>query len=168
MSHEWLTDVLGTKRREHLRKFGVEMLTGEADGTTMGRILCDLNHRGVELWTEFLGGNAMFTMGSNWNSKVDGEEAVASVLASVRLLDEFLVFAHVRAGRVVVEMTRKPGANHCWYGAGGIVVFDTWDEWRAFSSDRAITNDYDYRAFSLWPSATAGTRNVHQMTGRTI
>ena len=59
-------------------KLGINYLTGEACGLAL-RLLCDVNQKGKDSVESFL--RTQLVEGSNWNSSVNGEPAVASFMA---------------------------------------------------------------------------------------
>lgn len=92
--------------RDLLVIHGVNILTGEADKYSM-RMLCDLNRTGVRTVCDYFGINespGMFN--ANWNSKVHGQDAVASFMlpkAAIRDLAEFCAFHYMNVFAIACE-----------------------------------------------------------------
>lgn len=156
--------VIDTK--EFLEKYGVDPLTGEAEGVVgFGRVLCDLTQRGVELMKAFLGGNVDFKEGSNWNGGRPENPHVASVMLQWAVLEQFVIFACLQSrnfAEVAIYYPKdKTSGRH--------------EHMRAFKTagtarhnrdnDKLLQEWYDIRVISS--GGTAGTRNEHVMTGRT-
>jgi len=74
-----------------LEQLGINYLTAESCGLSM-RLLCDVNQKGKETVEAFL---RCSLTSENWNSKVNGEPAVASVMLTRGVLDELAAFAWI-------------------------------------------------------------------------
>lgn len=82
-----------------LEKLGINMLTGEACGLSM-RLLCDVNQIGRETVDAFF--RCCLGDDSNWNSMVNGQPAVASVMLTRSIFTDLAAFAHIfQTGRGV-------------------------------------------------------------------
>jgi hypothetical protein len=156
-------DGAGCYDRDTFPAIGLNPLTGEADGTNLGRLLCDVNEEGKRLVEEWFGGTVEVRPNSNWNNKVDGQDSVGSVMLTRSALNELLRFAYVRAGCVVYEI----GVEHAGKQYRHVYavkdtpgdIADFWDnapaDWRTADKRTLCTN------------GTAGTRNRHEISGRT-
>lgn len=155
-----MTDVLVIQGWNDMHRFGIGILTGEACGLGM-RLLCDLSEKGKRLLEEFLGGCASFTEGSNWNSNVDNEPAVASALLAYSSWRELAAFCLLKEGYEVaaINVTR-------WSGEAGVAGFrldgQSLDD---VMKEHDIHRAANFRTFQV--TGTAGTRNTHVWTGRT-
>jgi len=143
---------------DDLELYGLNALTGEADAY-MERILFDLNQEGVDLLTEYLGGNVSFTEGSNWNSKVNGQPAVASIMMPwdwVRSLVRYILF-------------RVNGCPDVYQNPDGFAAIGVQDpESEVGKMYAEASEDYGLRRYrNPCPGSTSG-RNTHQFTGRTV
>lgn len=130
---------------DELKAIGITRLTGEADGTDMGRTLCDLTPEGAALVAEYLGGCE--PIARNWNPGAE-----RSFMATDALLKEILFFHWIRNGWIVYE-----GETTAGYLAFAYKVSDEKIE----ELIGHYTNGRRYRA-----DGTAGTRNLHVFTGR--
>ena len=164
-----MKDLLHGSLREHVKTFGVDMLTGEAEGIRgMGRILCDLTEKGKALWEKFLGSQVEFREHSNWNPGEKDDPAVASVMATMALLSEFLVFAWADRGCIVYDgvLVKEPKGAYREQDARS--VWENDDElagWLAESEyNQMMWDDYSWR--KIHKEGTAGTRNTNVMSGR--
>ena len=81
-----------------LEKLGINYLTGESCGLSM-RLLCDVNEIGRKTIETFL--RCKLIDGSNWNTRVNGEPAVASVMLTRSVFKDLAAFAYL-------EQTGKP------------------------------------------------------------
>lgn len=140
-----------------LERLGINLLTGEACAFSQ-RILCDLNASGVDLVCEWLGMRDIGLVG-NWNSTVNDEPAIKSIMLDRHMLTPLLVFAALREGY-----------EH--------VVLDS-DTVLAFNNDDLCQNPGLHNYMSdpkrqRWHNPRKsgqprdGTRNVHAFTGRSL
>lgn len=136
--------------------YGINFLTGEACGYG-GRILADLTFDGVATMIEFLGGNIDFRAKTAWNA------GISSMMIPRGMIGDLAVFCLIQAGNEVV--IHRPDYT---------VVGYTLKDWMAEDEDGGGTTFRD-RYFAAYPgckvyhnSGTAGTRNRHEFTGRTI
>ena len=139
-----------------LKQFGINPLTGEACKLSM-RTLCDLSDKGVMLICDFLGLQPN-GFNANWNSKVDNDPAVASIMLTRGIFDDLCKFAIFTVSNY--KYAHK-AADGTWHGYGADFVHNL-----GYSEDKlfaTVPGDW-YRN----PKAPeAGSRNVHQFTGRT-
>ena len=145
-----------------LDQLGLTLLTGEADAYGM-RILCDLNASGLALIQDFFGLPVMCQFEKNWNSKVNGEESVASIMLAHEILKPLVVFALLREGYQYVLQ------DEGWWYATAFNPDDLEDK-PGFSHYLANPKRYGRRLFqnikSRSPAPSVGSRNVHQFSGR--
>lgn len=142
-----------------LEQFGVNLLTGEACAYGM-RLLCDMNERGAELVRTFLGLSRAVTFESNWNSQVNGEPAIASVMLTRDTLWELARFALFQAGADYAIR----------YNDGTLLGLDRSSRYcenylKLAADNPAVTVFYNNARLSNQPHV--GDRNVHAFTGRT-
>lgn len=145
-----------------LREQGIlSTLTGEADGTNLGRVLCDLSEEGASLIGEYFGlGTDPQT--PNWNPRINSDTpAVKSVMLRGGEIRRFALFAMMKnaEGNEVFAHKQPAGGNWVWYYDDGDTTEEEWDkleETRERAEDRTIYYIY----------GTAGTRNRHEFTGR--
>lgn len=150
------TDTIHIRNMQDLRHVGIETLTGEACGLMM-RVLCDVNKEGAAVWREALGLLPDSVLADNWNSRVNGEPSVASIMLPRYPLETLLG---------VVGLIRK----------GGYSVYICKDESVLGVSD-ALSQDLqaelckDYNAGICKKRSDdpgTGFRNRHMFTGRTL
>lgn len=79
-----------------LEPYGVSCLTGEACGYGY-RLLCDLNAMGVQLVQNCLEISEI-KLRDAWNSKVNGEPAIASIMLPPSMITPLAIFALLDAG----------------------------------------------------------------------
>jgi hypothetical protein len=91
-----------------LERRGIGYLTGEACGLSM-RLLCDVNERGRKTVETFL--RCKLVDDSNWNTTVDGEPAVASVMLPCSIFVELAAFAHVEQTGFPVRIISQNGRD---------------------------------------------------------
>jgi hypothetical protein len=138
---------------DDLRPFGIEPLTGEACGL-MYRILCDVTADGLCILDKCFG--VRITPADAWNRGTDDKPHVGSVMLSPPMLVPLGVFALL-----------EPGCGECWLHASGELIGiepgDSPETVRGYAElyEGVIARRLSYRG-------TAGDRNVHQMTGRTV
>jgi hypothetical protein len=136
---------------EHLRPYGITILTGEACGVSM-RLLLDLDEKGITTMTSFLGGCLQFTAGRGWN---DGKASVMlphemfTPLAAFCLLSDFDVAVVTSEGSII-------GHN-----------FDETRIGELLESGMYGKTVRIYQKRQNAPTSKDGLRNIHQMSGRT-
>lgn len=136
-----------------LKPFGINPLTGEACAYGM-RILCDVNRDGKELLEEFLGG--VLVTASNWNSQVNGKDAIRSVMLSRGVFADLYKYICWREGCKYVVVYPKN------YLVAGYMDLEN-HEVEHFRQD-----GYElYRNPTIKSQPQVNGRNVHAMTGRT-
>lgn len=135
-----------------LEQYGINCLTGEACAYSM-RLLCDYNLDGALLLSDFLGIRVSANDGNNWNSQVNGMEALGSIMLTPDALWRLAEFAMLQYGydRVVAHTPEHHGV----YG------FDMTDSY----AEKYMENNRDQRIIH---NPHSGNRNTHQMTGRTV
>ena len=109
---------------QDLEPYGVNLLTGEADRLSF-RILCDLNEDGCALVSDYLGQPRDTKYADNWNSTVNGQPAIGSVMLSADTLWELARFALLTVdrfdasdGRLVAGGARIVGWRRDRVGSG--------------------------------------------------
>lgn len=141
-----------------LEPFGVKPLTGEACVFGM-RLLCDLNEAGLDLIQRFFGGNVDVKYASNWNTTVNLENAVGSVLLTYTVLADLAAFALLTPEYPFVLVHQN-----------GVVVGYSSDEWAQLPRDSQgcllLNYKRTYHQTNPQPGVTTGDRNNHQMSGR--
>lgn len=147
-----------------LQGYGINALTGEACAYSM-RTLCDLNEDGVDLIRDFFGMQIarapVDQFSANWNSTVDGKPAVASIMLVHELfapLCRFILFNVERAQYVIDK-----GEGNCYVGYTDADLA----KYGKTAEDVALLYQGEMWRNPKNPSASQGSRNVHQMTGRT-
>lgn len=151
--------------KEFLEKYGVDPLTGEAEGIMgFGRWLCDLTERGAELMGRFLGGTVAFNRGSNWNAGRKDNPHVASIMLQWAVLEQFVIFACLQSGNFaeVAILYPRDKASGRYEQMRAFRTAGTARQ--AYMNDRLLQEWYDIRVISA--GGTAGTRNEHAMSGR--
>lgn len=142
---------------EDLNQFGIRLLTGEADALSF-RILCDLTEEGASVFKECFGLPQQTKLADNWNTG-----ATASVLLPADAVRPLAIIGFCLQNKTVIVTDKL------------IAGLDT---------DEHITRHDYYTIHNAkgrecpWPSSygtiqrviqpKGPTRNVHQMTGRSI
>lgn len=137
-----------------LRERGIDLLTGEADGTSI-RGLFDLTPSGEELLGEFLGGAEFHSPG--WNS------GHSSVLLPYEMTKPLVRYILLREGcNVVVQVDEN---TESWY-ASYIRGYEGEQDEIAIELD--LVRELHKSARTWWKSGTArnGMRNQHVFSGR--
>lgn len=135
-----------------LKPFGITYLTGESCGLGM-RVLCDLDEDGKELVEAFLGNTTEVRPGTNWNCG-----GIGSVLLPHSILLELACFAILHTGDCSVAVRLD---DH------GTALGFSREEWKEASAERLDNLRAAYgRLRTYQANGTAGTRNVHTMSGR--
>lgn len=137
----------------NLQEYGINALTGEADSYSL-RLLCDLSQKGKDLMESFLGDTVSFKDGSNWNSHVGEDQAVAAVMLPYSILGDlcrFILF-HVEQKTYVYEF-------HSGQFSGTNEKFDD-------DLLQDTKNNYVNYGKLRNSQPNEGGRNVHAFTGR--
>ncbi len=133
----------------YLEPFGLDLLTGEADGLSM-RLLFDVTPDGEKLLSDFLGGCTL-TSGA-WNG------THKSVMLARSILPDLVAFCMLRAGSdCVVTLPKYRESDRIPFAIG--MNKDQWPTRRAYLERYA---HYYERA----GTAADGFRNRHEFTGR--
>lgn len=142
-----------------LAQFGINFLTGEACAYSM-RLLCDVNQEGKELLADFFG-MPNIQLGDKWNSTVNGQPSVGSIMIGRSFLKELAQFAFFRVGALAVA--------HAPHTIIGIFTEERLEGYRK------LNEGIDKPGFSFClnhalasRAPVVGSRNVHAMTGRTV
>ncbi len=131
-----------------LKPFGIDPLTGEACGL-MHRILFDLTAQGQEIVEKALG--CGLNLSEPWNR--GDPPHVGSILLPQDMFVTLAIFALLETGCTEAWLY----GDHCLLGIG---PGDDYEQLRAIYDDRSVLRTYRY-------GGTAGSRNVHVMSGRT-
>jgi hypothetical protein len=140
-----------------LEKYGINLLTGEACriGT---RVLTDLSAKGLSIVTDMLG-IARDAFPTNWNSKVNGEPAVASFMMPYSMIRELMTWCLIKDGCTAIIVTD----SEYIYGREDSDEPERWEElvqhWRHHYNGHI-------RTITLKDGPSRGTRMVHAMSGR--
>ena len=157
-----MSDKLMIQCMHDLERFGIEVLTGEADGLSL-RLLCDVSPAAVEMLETFWG--IQFAPGNNsWNHS--GMDGWKSVLIGRNSWTDLARFALVyRDGcKVVVYVDYKPeGGGWSSFYIQGFKTKEEFLEWKE-RADKIYEGNY-YTTFASG-NARGGTRNQHYMSGR--
>lgn len=145
---------------EALREFGVNVLTGEACAYSL-RQLCDLNQNGVNLITEYLGMRADTVFNANWNSTVNGEPAIASIMLDHSFFDPFIIFCMFKAGVPLIIKSLCYPVSYCAYSAEDMVN----EVARIEAAEGQALRD-SYKIYRNPKPSSASSRNLHVFTGR--
>ena len=142
----------------HLKQYGISLLTGEACAYNM-RVLCDLSQKGKKLISGYLG-LPDCTFAPNWNSTVDDEPAVASIMLPRCVFKELNIYIlfHVEKSDIAISFE-----DISFYG------LKREDEY--YQSYLDLANEHSGIKVYRNPCNTAPSengRNIHQFTGRTV
>jgi hypothetical protein len=143
-----------------LAQFGIKALTGEACAFSL-RVLCDVNESGLELLQDYFGAPGL-ELADNWNSTVNEEPAIGSIMLPRGITKDMATFALFRAGAVAVVYTANDSAT-------GVFDQARLEEYeKASASGRNSLTGFTIlrnpRISSQAPMA--GSRNIHAATGR--
>lgn len=127
-----------------LKELGIDVLTGEADATGSGRMLCDIPHEIADDLREYLGA-IQLELPEGWNKR-----AKVAVMVTHTLLRELLKFSARRKGFYVVELK---DSNKLAY---------------VTEEDAAAYRNMMPEHVRILPPIQGVTRNTHQMSGRTL
>ena len=148
-----------------LEEFGIIGLTGEAEGVSgLGRVLCDLTKQGTEIVAEFLGMPLTFRyddngissaveFSSNWNS-----QGIVSFMLPRGMIKDLLIYCFLQRHNYVVEVEVDSKSN--FKPIYELYAFDDLEEMKEYPEFQIVQRYYK--------TGTAGCRNVHEMSGRTI
>jgi hypothetical protein len=138
---------------DHLRPFGIDVLTGEACGLGY-RLLCDLTAKGRAIVEKCLG-TPPLPLYEQWNTGSKEEPHVGCIMLVPELFTPLAVFAVLESGY-----------QECWVSKNGAVyAIDPDDPQDAIEAVRRWLGVESMRRFSY--RGTARDRNVHVMSGRT-
>lgn len=145
-----------------LTRFGVNPLTGEACSYSM-RVLCDLSKEGVDFVSTFLGLRVTSDVfAANWNSTVNGNPAVASVMLTRGTLKDLIQFGifYIEKCDVLITMADS------W-----VVGLKATDEYyerylKLAADDKRYSVVRNPMSHAHHPSVAG--RNIHSFTGRTL
>jgi len=134
-------------RWDHLRPFGINMLTGEAC-SLMYRVLCDITEDGKRVIEKCL--SCELRPPENWNSG-----AVGSIMLTREMLVPVAVFALLEAG-----------CREVYIVDGTVVGMEPDDTAESVARFRRHYGDRIGRRFAY--TGPHQDRNQHQMTGRVV
>lgn len=138
-----------------MKKYGIGFLTGEADAYSI-RGLCDVNQKGKELLEKFFGGTIEIRLNTNWNSKVNGEESIGSIMLPYGILKELATFCLFQVDGYYCAIYHRDDSI---LGA----FEEDFKRYQEFMPEIAYRLNWAYKAD---PSISRDGRNVHQMSGR--
>ena len=131
-----------------LKEYGIIPLTGESCGIGM-RMLCDVNEKGVEILKEFFGDTIEFQKKAGWNDR-EG----CSIMLPFGIIAELGAFILLRNHDIVMTV-------------GGTSTGYSESSWEKYGEDLCAVYRNSGRNFRTYRKrGTAGTRNVHVMSGR--
>lgn len=144
-----------------LEQFGIIPLTGESD--TLGyRILCDLNHDGIEVIKACFGLVNDNSFARPWN-----RHGIASIMLSEEMIRPVAVMGFYLQGKTVVVTDTVI----CGLEDYNSIELDASGEFYNYSSrGRTIRWPSSYGVIQniIRPQQNKQTRNVHQATSRTV
>ena len=131
----------------HLREFGIDLLTGEA--CSLGyRVLCDLTQRGKCIVERCLG---VQIQSENWNHGSDDDPHVASIMLTQDMFVPLAVFALLESGY-----------RECWLSLNAVIGIESSE-----GSDVVERLKESYRLARRFSyHGPNQDRNQHQMSGR--
>jgi len=138
----------------HLSPYGIELLTGEACGL-MYRFLCDVTAQGKKTLEKALGVSEL-RLHESWNRGSDTDPHVGCIMLAPEVLPFIGVFALLEHGCREVWVTKE----------GAVIGLEAEDFPEKAEMLRRVYADKLSRRFTY--GGTAGDRNVHLMTGRTV
>ena len=146
-----------------MAQFGIEALTGEACAFSM-RLLCDVNAEGRALLTTYFGLPGDTELAAPYNSKVNNEPSVGSVMLE-HGLESLATFTLRRAGMKLVVVRRHEATGNMVEVVG--FTDDEFDDSLYYMASLALNQSVFVRR-EVSPCVTRGDRNIHQMTGRVL
>ena len=152
-----LTEIVDHKQFTQLRdleSYGINVLTGEACAYGM-RLLCDVNLAGHRLLGQFLGLGPSWTGLPAWNSQVNGQASVASMLLPRSLFTDLMVFILFQVHQLPYVVTPRAAERTGLWIAG-------YRELPELDEDHFQVR----RNWAIGQDQVIDGRNVHQMTGR--
>jgi hypothetical protein len=136
-----------------LAAYGLEPLTGEACGL-MYRILFDVTAEGLRILEKCLG--VKITPAEPWNRGEPDRPHVGSVMLAQPMLVPLGIFALLESG-----------CTECWlHKQGDLMGIEPSDSPEIIERYRSMYEGTIVRRFAY--RGTAGDRNVHMMSGRTV
>ena len=140
-----------------LREFGIDGLTGEACTYSL-RLLCDVNHRGAEILCELFGLPPGTKLAENWNSGSGNKSpSIGSVMLPYSLFIDVAAFCLFVDGATTV-LVDETGRIRGFYA--------TEDDAEQLKECREFAGDQIKRVLTPMGGPRAGSRMVHQMSGR--
>lgn len=147
-----------------LEPFGIEILTGEA--CNIGRrALCDLTRRGERIVRDLVGLPPDAKLAPGWNGK-----ATASAMIPYELFEDLAIWCLLDEGCTEIVLV-EDGVAGGFMWEGGVYGLkrgdnpDEWTEWLERMNQFGKPWRRIHTARSSQPHV--GTRNTHQMSGRT-
>lgn len=142
-----------------LEPLGINMLSGESCAFAM-RLLCDVNETGRDLIVDYLGLPYDALLARPWNSRVNDQPSVGSILLHRDSLLQLAAFALTRDGAMAIVNT-----NIGIIGLYTQELIERYTEMLAAwpETHAKWTLNRNYRVLG---HPHEGSRNVHAMTGR--
>ena len=158
-----MNDTIHIYGAEGLQRFGINPLTGEACAYGR-RTLCDLNAEGVRLLRTYWGLSYDAQFVANWNSQVNGEPAVASVMLARSAMPDIAIFSLFHQEGFPMVLQNGPGLDLLAIPA---YLMDKYVE---------LLRERDPLTYTLHRNMSMRVnkalvhegRNVHQATGRAL
>ena len=139
---------------DDMRKYGVDLLTGEACGLSY-RLLCDVTQKGKQTIQKALG-VANLGLADNWNRGDPHDPNIGSIMVVPELFIPLAIFSLLEHGCREVFQTKS----------GGLVGIESADGPERVEAIKRLYADNFVRRYAY--AGTAGDRNRHEMTGRTV
>lgn len=147
-----------------LQQYGINCLTGEACAYSI-RLLCDLNDDGVQTIRDFFGMqivlNPAVQFAANWNSSVVGKPAIASIMLPRSIFPDLVRFLLFNLHKCDYVVEKAGGNGYVGYTDADLAEYGKTADEAALMYQGAMWRNPKN------PSASQGSRNVHQMSGRT-
>jgi hypothetical protein len=137
----------------------LQHLTGEADGTTMGRMLCDLTPEGVELVREFFGFRGIIT-GSGMN---DRRPESSVMMIDWHILPRLIVYWALKQHDIVVQIEAKEEQGLRWRAE---IVGYAQEDWQIVKERYDQLEGRRCHVYQKMGTALGGMRNRHFWSGR--
>jgi hypothetical protein len=131
---------------------GINALTGEACSYSQ-RLVCDVNEEGLDLLKDFFGVPKL-QLEPSWNSRVNNEPAVGSIMLSRRMLTALAEFVMARKNALAII-----------YGGGDQVIMGIFEQELLDRYAAAALPQYTIQRLYTSPGAV-GSRNIHAASGR--